>query len=98
MHFNATILAGFELRLRSVEIEVTGHKKVQVTVQIVIAEGGAGMPPVAPADACPCGHIGKLPVTAVPVQNVRTEVGHQQIDMPIVVVVSRYAAKAPAGS
>src|SRR3954447_17057686 len=96
MNLDAPIVAGLQLGAGGIEVEIPGNKQVQVAVQIVIREGGAGVPDAAPDDAGFCGDVDKGAVTSISIQKVRAKVADKQIGVPIVIVICGDTTKTPA--
>src|SRR5713226_10661073 len=70
-----------------VPLHVAGHDQVEAAIAIVVHEAGAGAPS-APAHPSPGGDVSKSAVTVVVVKNIPTQVGNQQVDVPIIVVLT----------
>ena len=96
VYLQSTVFAGFELGGLGVEVEIARYEEVQIAIAVIVGKGGTGMPDVATTHPGASGDVGKASVAPVPVQDVRTEVGHEEIDLPVVVVVRRHTPETPA--
>ena len=80
-----------------VEDDVVGDEQVEIAVTIVIEKRATGPP--APARCRKAGLLGPVferPVPLVAIEHVVSEVGHQQIGVPVVVVIGGADALTPA--
>jgi hypothetical protein len=90
--------AGVGCRRRlQVHVDVVRHEEVQPAVAVVVEEGAAG-PPSRPrvAQSRADGDVLERPVSAVVVEVVLSPVAHEQVHVPVVVVVARARALSPA--
>ena len=71
--------------MAQVEVNVAGHVKVEVSVVVIVAEGGTGAPhQLLAGDSRLGGHVGEGAVAIIPVENVRAVVVNKKIDEAMV--------------
>ena len=69
-----------------IELDVTAHEQIDATVLVVIQPGRTDRPAVH-IDAGLLGHVGKVPIAVVVIENRFAVSGDQQIDKAVVVIV-----------
>ena len=71
-----------------VKLYIAAHKQIDTSILVVVQPGGADRPAVH-LDAGLLGHIGKVAIAVVVIENRLSVAGHQQIDIAVVVIVGR---------
>src|SRR5262249_58509607 len=78
------------------EWELSAHIRIEVSSGVVVEEPGARGPASA-TDSGPGRDVRESPVAVVAVENVGSEAGHVEVEVPIVVVIAHgHACPEPA--
>ena len=94
MNAAARIIAAFQAVIL-VDLHIGHHDEIQIAVAIQVGKSGRGRPPVRHQTGG-VRHVLERPVASISVKNGLVQTGHQQVVMPIVVVIADRTAHSIA--